>query len=280
MLLVSPSPDTRHESLYWSHTAVMQTVTVTAGGTANTKGTWTAIGAATGFDYHHLQLSIQFASGHNSDGLVDIGIGTSAASVTTIIGDLRCSCLRGAFMFPAHYALPIHVPKGSVLYMRVQASTGSHQVMFSLSGASNGLFGRPGFKDMVSLFTVPGSSSRGTAVDPGGTANTIGSWTQLHAGVDRRVRGIVMFVGLNNVTARTGAQTALIDIGIGASGQEYAIAQNLMVCHEGTADCWLPQTFGPMPCDIPPNTRISARMRASLNTANERTADIAVWGFT
>ena len=100
---------------------------IDAGATANTKGSWGQISAATSFDYKALipvVYSQSNAPASDQDGLVDIGIG-AAASEVVVLPNLPFSAESVAGNRSAT-ALPltgIYIPSGSRVAARAQCST-------------------------------------------------------------------------------------------------------------------------------------------------------------
>ena len=86
-------------------------------------------------------------------------------------------------------------------------------------------------------------------------------------------------VGLANDISRAANARGVIDIGIGAGGSERVLCADSLVVAETVADCWYPILHGPFPCDVPAGTRFAARFQNEINTAGDRTCDIAAWGF-
>lgn len=251
-------------------------VVCTSNASANTKGTWvTSTSYKPTFSWNLLKINVYNRSA--SDHVFDIGIDDGSGNRYVICPDLRVPGLRGARMASVQYLLPLHVPVGKQLAFRCADATGGLAVCMTIGGYSNGIYGAQGYSRMVSLYTP--SSSRGVDVDPGATAHTKGSWTQLTASSSDRIVGLLFAVGLANDIARAANARGVIDIGIGAGGSERVLFADNLIVSETVGDAWYPILHGPFPCDVPAGTRFAARFQNEVNTASDRLCDIAVWGF-
>lgn len=256
-------------------TSTSISTSMTSGGSANTKGSWTDIGATTSFDYN--AITFCFANGHAAEFMFDFGV-SDGSNRWNLISDLHLPFVRQANESYLHITLPLYVPAGSQLSGRVAASSSSLIAAVNFIGHASGLGGAPGFSKCVTLFSP--SSSRGVAVDAGGSANTKGSWAQIIASTPEDVKAMFAIVGQNGDVSRAATSSALIDIGVGAGGSEFVLYPDAFVSWGTTADgpinnCGIP-VFA---CDVPAGSRIAGRMQANTITAGDRTIDIALYGF-
>lgn len=253
---------------------------VAGGGSANTKGSWIDLGAVTSFAYEALTVSLHSGGDISPiviDAMLDLGI-SDGTNRWTIVPDLYCPFRKLIREQGYTLTLPIHVPEGAQLSARVATHAVQESVNVSVIGHASGLGGTPGFSRAVTLFTP--SSSRGVAIDPGGTANTLGSWTQLTSGSAADIGGMFGLLGYNADTARTASAKMLLDIGIGASGFESVVYPRALVCWGATRDG--PSNgvrIPPFACAVPSNTRVVARAQCSDNVAGDRTVDLALYGL-
>lgn len=258
------------------NTSISDGTTCTANGSANTKGSWvTNTGWKPTFTWNMMHISMVNAAA--ADYTVDIGVNDGSGNYSVICPDLRIAGLHVARSGVCHYLLPLHVEVGRQLGFRCADSTGGSLARVNIRGFSTGIGGAAGFGRMVALYTP--SSSRGVAIDPGGTANTKGSWTELTSSSSDRVVALVGCIGHNADIARAANQSMLLDIGVGASSSERVLIPDLHFTEETVGDSWWPITFGPFPCDVPSGTRFAARAQCEVNTASDRTCDLALWGF-
>lgn len=253
-------------------TASSAGTTVTASATANSFGSWASLGQTTfGWDW----LNLYMAQTAASDKVIEIGVSSDNSTWYTIAEGLRLAGRKSADIIQS-LALPLRVRSGAYVGVRCKASTGSHVLNVAITGSSVGMKGGTGYSRAVQLYTD--ATSRGVAVDAGASANTKSSWVQLDAATANSVDSIYVMVGQNADTGRTATATALLDIGVGSSGNEFAMIPNIFMLWTTTLDG--PQiNIGPLPCYIPNGSRVVARMQCTDTVAGDRTADVGIIGF-
>lgn len=240
----------------------------------NTKGTWASLGAATSFAYEAITVCIgRSLSAQN--GMIDIGIGASNQFV--LVENLYFAGAKLAHEQYVFIYVPVHVPLGAQLSTRRSDSVGN-LIDVTVIGHEVGLGGAPGFSRCIALFTP--ALSRGIAVDPGGSANTKGSWAQITSSCPNDIGAMFGLIGYNGDTARAATAISLIDIGIGAAASEFVLYPNALcgwsTVKDGPSNCPRIPLFA---CDVPSGTRIAARSQCSINTAGDRTIDLALYGL-
>src|SRR5579871_3092164 len=98
----------------------------------------------------------------------------------------------------------------------------------------------------------------GTNIAPSATANTKGSWTQLTASCP--IDADMIEISIVCAELQNTELADAVDIGIGSSGNEIVIFNNLMaVCQSRFTN---PRSTYVFPCSIPAGTRISARSQS------------------
>lgn len=259
-----------------ANTSTSVGVTVTAGVTANTKGTYVSLGTTT-FDWHSTTVCIG-NNGGAADFIVDIAIDDGGGNKWIIIPDLRMSAWRSGSSGLTEVAIPLHIPSGSALYARSSSSTGNVSCSVHAHGRSGNVGGAAGFSRVVALYTP--ATSRGALIDPGGTANTKGSYVQLTTGVSQRVGAWFGILG-NNGTGTRASCSWLWDLALGTAGggTEQIIAANLGANANGSDIVTLPVHVGPYGDDIPASTAICARTQCTITTATARVFDLALYGL-
>lgn len=246
-------------------------VAVTASGTPHTKGSWVQAIAATTSDIHAVEVhaTTDVATGNtNTASLVDIGTGGSG-SETVIVADIGF----GHLLAGAVVEVPVFIPSGTRVALRMQSVVTSKAVTFAVRGKT-----RSGSSVPARYCTTYGadtSASRGTVLGVPGAADTHGAWTELTAATTERLAGLVLCPGLGGASSgQTG--TRLYDVGVGGSGSEVAIIENLTASTNTNEQLLLegdPRVFA---VDIPAGTRITARF--SYNTGGTQ-ADLLVVGI-
>lgn len=269
MIRWQPHLSTRHETL-GATGSLSRGTTITAAGSADTKGSYANVGSATKFDYHSLHvMAVSLLPG---DFVFDIALSTG----DLLAGDLRLTALSEGRHGGGTYALPLYVPAGSQLQVRCACSIASRTMSVVLTGSSGGWMGAPGVRRCSAIYTP--TSSRGLTLTPT-VANTDTAWTEMLASTSRECRAIMVAVGPGGEFPRAASHFYLVDIGLGAAGNEAEIVGDLL-CGSGTAgDVPLPMVFGPFPTWIPGGNRISCRVRTDDVTSGERAIDVAAWGF-
>ena len=238
-------------------------LTVTAGGSAHTKGSWTEIVASTSVDTVCVSMNTTAAVGANGIDtrcLVDIGIGAAGAEVVVIpniaVGNKSSSTSGWLF--------PIFIPKGTRVAFRSQHAVASTANTFRFrfgKALPQGVMPAP-YCVNVGANT---STSSGVVSTWGGSTHTKGSWVELTSAAPERLSGLQVCLDLNGTTTSANA-SALVDIGIGAAGSETVVVSNLfyVTTTSETAD-----SFGGglayVPVEVPAGERLAVRHQASSN---------------
>lgn len=254
-------------------TSTSRGTAVTASGSANTKGSYAELIAATAFISSWIWVMIDDVAA-GVDYLIDIAIG-GAGSEVVICSNLYAGAGTGSINY-GWYLFPIQVPAGVRLSARCQASTAS-----SVARVSAMLFaGEFDTGSMLQKLNTMGDAtadSGGTSIDPGGTVNTKGSYTQIVSSTPRPIKSLVIAFGnqANNVRS---SQSWLVDIAIGGSGSEKVILPNIAINASTSPDIVTPQVTPPLPVNIPAGTRIAARAQSDGNDATDRLFDVILYG--
>lgn len=248
-------------------------ISVAAGGSANTKGAWTELIASTDVDGAWLLMTI---TGGNSSRayLFDIGIGAASSEVVLLPNLYFELIANGAANFDA-WLIPVAIPRGSRVSVRCQSTTASALMFIGLNVISSPIDSPPALRAMEACGVVTGSTTL-TPIDPGGTANTDSAWVELIAATGFSYRWMAVCFG-HGLAVMSVACQYLVDIGIGGSGSEVAIINDIYVRSATTADLAMPKALQ-FPVAIPAGSRISARVRCSSNSDGDRDIQVAVWG--
>ncbi len=114
------------------------------------------------------------------------------------------------------------------------------------------------------------SSTKGTNVVAGSSANTMGSWTQLVSSLSSDACWCDVQIGDSSASS---ANSFAVDIGVGAAASEQVIAQ-LYSC--GTTNFSTTPTHLMFPLCVPAGTRVSARAQSATGS---NTCDVAIRFF-
>jgi hypothetical protein len=247
----------------------------TAHASANTKATsYTELIASTAFAAQSILITFENASASTIDFLFDIAVGASS-SEQIIIANLQVSIPNGVSV-AASFWFPIHIASGSRISARCQCTTGAATVRVSALLFGGG-FASPERHSIVDTYGAATADSGGTSVDPGGSSNTKGSYSQLTAATTRPHKGLLLAIGNQINGVRTGCAW-LLDIAIGASLSEQVIIPNLSLNADTTKDMVFPQAFSFIPITIPAGTRLAARAQCSITDATDRLLDVVAYG--
>lgn len=255
-------------------------VTITST-TANTKGAWTEVVAVTLFESTGLHLYIPARSLTGTayyHGLIDIGIGANPNEVVKV-ADILFSVTDAANFAATHYFLPIAIAAGERISARFQSSDATETIDLIVILESRGFEPSAGY-GLSRTYGAVTADSGGTQVDPGGSANTKGGWTQITASSEFQINELCVFIMESSNNSSSLAQGSfLMDIGVGASTFEVEVIPNLSFASHSSPDSMLPYFLGSFPVSIPPGSRISANIQSSVTNATDRLVDVILIGF-
>lgn len=245
----------------------------------NTKGAYVELIASTSFAYSGMRFEFCQSNGVTAYGpiLADLAIGASG-SEKIIAENLFHDTWRGS-QFSNNLLLPISVPSGSRLSARFQSGGNtSAGLTISATGFTTG-FASPFFAGHSRLITMGANTadSGGVSIDPGGTANTKGSWTEVVASTSVSLAYLYMIIGEQQNPALDEFFDWLFDIAIGASGSEKVLVNNLWH-HERGLEYGDGYVHGPLPVSIPAGSRLAVRSQCSRTDATDRLRDVVLYG--
>jgi hypothetical protein len=240
----------------------------------NTKSAYTEISSSTSADAEAILVAV-FTGGADGDVLFDVATG-AASSETDIISNVYMCDNNSTSQVTRYYYFPVAIASGTRVSMRYQATNLNcdvYALIHLLDGASTISLANCA----ATTYGAVTADSAGTGLDPGGTANTKGSYTELEDSTTDDIDWLMVVVGGQNNTARTFA-TWLIDIATGAAASESIVVPDVF-SQTGAADVVTPTVIGPFPVTITTGTRIAARCSCTINDATDRLIDVQVIGF-
>lgn len=254
--------------------ATTQATTVTANASANTKGNYAQITSGLTHDIWALQIGM-LPSSSADDYLLDIAIG-SAGNEVVIVSDIHFPSTQNAF---DTIKFPFYIPAGTRIAVRIQATTGGVTGTVIIQGLAPGDFGLYPPVEHCDTYGDNTTTSGGVSVDPGGTINTVGSYSQLTSSTTNPIRMLLIDIGCQKNTAPSSFRWE-VNIAIGGAGSE----RNIISFHlqGGTSG----SQGGPRPAHmefeifIPAGTRLSANAQCSGNDATDRLLALVVHGLT
>jgi hypothetical protein len=115
-----------------------------------------------------------------------------------------------------------------------------------------------------------GVDGKGTTVDPGGTAHTDGSWTEITptAAAQSGILEFHLFIG-NNTNGTAATATWLVDIATGTPGSESVQINDIFLAASTSSDQILPVSVV-LPGENFASQRFHARARCSITDATDR----------
>lgn len=236
---------------------------VSAPGSTNTKGSYTQLIASTAHAASGMVVTLYFTGSSGAvHGLVDIAVG-GAGSEVVIIPDLHISRQSSNNYATAPILLPCRVPAGTRISARFQSSQTSTSCSVSIALLGEGEK-YPIRASKVIAAGVNSGTSKGTTVDPGGSAHTKGSYAQLTASTTVAGRWCVLTVAQDS-SASSG--TWQMDLAVGGAGSEQIIVPDLNVAAD---DVGLGVLRVFLPVAIPLGSRVAARCRSNITTAGAR----------
>lgn len=201
---------------------------ITASSTANTPGSWVQLlanNAVSSTDT--IQCVIFQAIGNNqattADNSMLLDIGTGAAGSETVVAPNIA--IGGAFNSGGQgpcFCLPIRIAGATRVAARVRSATGSRTITLSVVGFTGAAATAP-FVDRlptsVDTLGTSTSTSAGTAM-----SGSSGTWVEISSATTTDYQALVVVPsGPGNVSGATLTEFRL-DLGIGASGSEQAVA--------------------------------------------------------
>ena len=236
------------------------TVSVSPSATANTKGAWVELFAATSAPADIIQINANGTSLSGSAGgaLADIGIGAASSEVVVVpnvsIGNRINSSALPLF-------LPVSIPQGSRVAIRWQ----SNRASASASPVEATLLRFPASSG-IRVPTKLEDLNADTATSVGTASSTSNTWIQVTASAPNAYQGFIVTPGSND-SVFTGIPQEVIDIGVGASGAERACGGQLLWLGASSETYGLGTVMGVFPSfyalPCPKGARVAFRWRGS-----------------
>lgn len=256
--------------VYGNTPATTSGTTLTANASADTKGSYVQLTAATTHDANWIVVNLG-ASANQASFLVDIAIGSATEQI--ILPDLLVWTRLGDS--GQTYLFPIFIPAGSRLAARCQSSTGGGAIQITVNLVSGTMLGGgvgPSWADAYGAV----AASTGTNVDPGGTASTDSSWVEIASATTRPHNWLVFAAKFGDGTLAAAAKW-LVDIGIG-SATEQEIVSDIFVSAGITTDMACGGWVQHFPIFIPEGSRLTCRARCSVTTDGDRDLNVKLYG--
>lgn len=243
-------------------TASSTPVTVTASATPHTKGSWVELVTTTSFDAGMIWLQCREfinANGVDTSMLLDIGVGASG-SEQVIVSNVLIGHHPGSINLP----IPVWIPSGSRIAVRVQSATASKATEVACYLTGGGGWSPSDAGGRATTYGANTATSSGTASSTPGAANTKGAWQQVTASTTAPARWLLaLAAGPPGVTSMSNCD-ALVDVGYGGSGSEQALISNLQYRHNSSEAAHMSPVL--VPCNIPAGSRLVVRHAGSITS--------------
>ena len=242
--------------------------TTLTGGSANTKGAWVELSAATPIAASGFTLNLNRPAVVEGCYMVDVGIGAGGAEqviLSNIAIDLG-SPNPGDAVF-----VPLAIAAGTRVAARMQADGGSATLQAQIFLHAGSFVSYIGLT-RATTYGADTATSSGTQL-PFGTANTKGAYAQLTAATTNPIRQLLLLMGLRSAAITTSA-SALIDVAVGAAASEVVIVENVSVFGSSNGDKYQPISVL-IPISVNSGQRLTARAQYDQNAP----LDVIVIGF-
>ncbi len=231
---------------------------VTPSATANTKGAWKQLTAATDNDACMIVVMIENDNGGPSNYSVDIGVG-AAGSEVVLVADLMTSNNNGVGGVGVYYMLPVQIPSGTRVAVRTQCSLAAQGAVDVAVYIGDGAFTQLEGAAGVATIGFVSATTFGTTVTSGNAVK--GAYAQLSASTPRDYVGLMFAMDYQD-SAVGNNNSWLADIAIGAGGSEKIIIPNYYM-RTNTQGIFNPPSSQYFPIQIPSGSAVSARLQNS-----------------
>ncbi len=245
--------------------------TLTAGAGVGTKAsTYTELIASTARESYRLTVQ---CSGETTKETFHIFIAVGSSSSEVDILDFVFT--GGGYPdCPISFDLPLTIASGVRVSACCASAVASGQCQVAVTLSDEDGYGTSTENEVTDLAGA-GVGFIGQDVDPGGSANTKGSWSELIAATSHDYDLILIFIGMSDNTSLTNGNW-LVDIGTGAAASESVLIEN--IGHSANATEYGLDTVYPVYTTVASGTRLSARAQCSFTDATDRIIDVSVIG--
>ena len=244
----------------------------------NSKSAWTEISASTPIDANEIIL-VSTHGDVSCDQLVDVGIGAAGQEVV-VVSNIICEDNNDQANRSYQIRLPVVIRKGSRLAVRYQSSNSTGSLAAGAYLLSDTTYYAT-YSMSSNTYGAVTASSIGTQVDPGGSANTKGSYVELSSGITDDITHITVVASHNNRGVDTFVDSWFVDVATGPSGSETVVVPNVYLFAHTSMLTLSYGSLGPLPVNrIPRGGRISVRAQCDTTNATSRLINVQIIGWT
>jgi hypothetical protein len=242
------------------------TAITSPGASLNSKGAYTELASSTPFEAAGLIITGSFSASGAVSILVDIAIG-AAGSEQVIIPNMHVFRAGSANTAITPAFFPIAIPAGSRISARFQHNSNNAPALHLSVVLLGATVNYPILGGQVATYGADTSTSKGAVVDPGGSANTKGSYTEITSATSIKSNWLVLSAIPDSAILTS---TWLLDLAVGAVGSEQVILPDLHLF--GSAGIGLEQMRFFLPIALPSGVRLAARAQCSSTAAGRNLA--------
>ena len=250
-------------------------ITVTAGASAHTKGSWQEIDSSLSIDVTQMFI-IPLWAGNVAEHiffLLDIGVGSSGSEVVVVENIImgQNGSLGKGVLQPIIF--PVAIPSGSRVSARCQATVASEAVSPIIGFFSGDI--RP---QTVITMGANTATTLGTSIDPGGTSNTYGSWVEIESSTIRNISGLFVAVNASNTDILPARW--YLDVAVGSAESEQAVISGYHLFARFNLNEISPKISPIFPVSIPIGSRISCRAKCTITDSTDRVFTVIIYGIS
>jgi hypothetical protein len=248
---------------------------VVSGGSAYTKGAWVELTSSTPSDTSWVMVQCDGNDAFSVNWAYDIGIGASGseiAIVQNIVSNMG-QPNETTLMFP------LSIRKGTRVAARGSCNGTSENGSIKLTCFENSALSS-GCGSAIDTYGFNAATNLGVAVDPGGSANTKGAYSQITASVSSDLAGFFLcFDSQGTETGTANAVSFLVDIALGGSGSEKVVIPNIsLLQYAGPTVYHLPEATPYFPVAVKAGTRVAVRAQSNSNVSPDRIFGATLYG--
>lgn len=259
-------------------TTTSKTTGPASSSTANTKGSYTELVAATGIAAWAFLLTVAYTTtATGDDHLYDLATG-AAASEVDILSNLEVSTGTNFINVLASTLVPMEIASGTRISARIQNTSTSVVVNigFNLTLLEEATYG--GDTGGVTTYGASTADSGGVSVDPGGTAHTKGAYSQVTATTSADHSMFIVCFGSQDNQTMTSCNW-LGDMATGAAASEVVLIPNIFQAATTAWDETAAQNQSYFTPTVSSGTRLAFRTQCSITDATDRLLDVVIAGL-
>lgn len=254
---------------------------VSSSATSHTKGSWTSL-FTTSADLSGIILNVRKTTATDAFGFFDIALTSSYHIIAENLAYGELSNNDNDYVMT--WLIPITIPSGTAVYARIQDDTAS-AVAYSFDvteirgGTTMSSIGKVAKIEAIGANT---STSRGVHIDPGATADTWSSWTEVTSSSANDYKAIG--IGWHNWSIFHGSGTSYTQLQVGAGAVSSEVGILPSATDDGIEMCdyyhdRFDSLYGPYPVFIPAGTRIVARSQSTDTSQPDRETEFVLYGY-